>query len=103
MVDDGSSGDRVAGDGVYTIQFDVRASLPEGDITIQIRATDTYLSMTPDALQSHILQLEKIDSGGGGSSWISDNATTLVFIALALLLVVGITAVAVSLRNSELE
>jgi hypothetical protein len=103
MVDDGTGGDRLSGDGVYTIQFDVRSSLPEGNITIQIRATDTYQSMTPDSLQSHILQLVKTDSGGGGGSWISDNATTLVLVVLGLLMALGITAVAVSLRNSELE
>jgi len=103
MADDGTGGDRLSGDGVYTIQFDVRSSLPEGNITIQIRATDTYQSMTPDSLQSHTLQLVKTDSGGGGSSWISDNATTLVLVVLGLLMALGITAVAVSLRNSELE
>ena len=103
MVDDGTGGDRLSGDGVYTIQFDVRSSLPEGNITIQIRATDTYQSMTPDSLQSHTLQLEKTDSGGGGGSWVSDNATTLVLVVLGLLMALGITAVAVSLRNSELE
>jgi hypothetical protein len=103
MVDDGTGNDRLSGDGVYTIQFDVRSSLPEGNITIQIRATDTYQSMTPDSLQSHTLQLEKTDSGGGGGSWVSDNATTLVLVVLGLLMALGITAVAVSLRNSELE
>ena len=103
MADDGTGGDRLSGDGVYTIQFDVRSSLPEGNITIQIRATDTYQSMTPDSLQSHTLQLVKTDSGGGGGSWISDNATTLVLVVLGLLMTLGITAVAVSLRNSELE
>ena len=103
MVDDGTGGDRLSGDGVYTIQFDVRSSLPEGNITIQIRATDTYQSMTPDSLQSHTLQLEKTDSVGGGGSWVSDNATTLVLVVLGMLMALGITAVAVSMRNSELE
>ena len=103
MVDDGTGGDRLSGDGVYTIQFDVRSSLPEGNITIQIRATDTYQSMTPDSLQSHTLPLEKTDPGGGGGRWVSDNATTLVLVVLGLLMALGITAVAVSLRNAELE
>ena len=103
MVDDGTGGDRVAGDGVYTLQFDARASLPEGNITIQVRATDTYLSTTPSIEQSHTLELEKLGSGGGGGDWFSDNSTTLVFGALGLLLIVGVTAVAISLRKSDAD
>jgi hypothetical protein len=103
MVDDGTNGDRVTGDGVYTLQFDVRTSLPEGNISIQIRATDTYLSTTPTIEQGHTLELKKLDSGGGGGSWFSDNSTTLVFVALGLLLIVGITAIAISVRKSDTE
>jgi hypothetical protein len=103
MVDDGTGGDRVSGDGVYTLQFDARASLPEGNITIQIRATDTYLSTTPTLEQPHILELEKLGAGGGGSNWFSDNSTTLVFVAVGLLLIVGIAVFAVSLRKSDTE
>ena len=103
MVDDGTNGDRVAGDGVHTLQFDVRTSLPEGNISIQIRATDTYLSTTPTVEQGHTLELEKLGSGGGGGSWFSDNSTTLVFVTLGLLLIVGITAIAISVRKSDTE
>jgi hypothetical protein len=102
MVDDGTGGDRVSGDGIYTLQFDVRASLPEGNITIQIRATDTYLSTTPTLEQPHILKLEKLGAGGG-SNWFSDNSTTLVFVTVGLLLIVGITVFAISLRKSDTE
>ena len=103
MVDDGTGGDRVSGDGVYTLQFDARASLPEGNITIQIRATDTYLSTTPTIEQTHILELEKLGAGGGGGNWFSDNSTTLVFVSVGLLLIVGITVFAISLRKSDTE
>lgn len=103
MVDDGTGGDRVSGDGIYTLQFDARASLPEGNITIQIRATDTYLSTTPTTEQLHILELEKLSAGKGGGNWFSDNSTTLVFVAVGLLLIVGITIFAISLRKSDTE
>jgi hypothetical protein len=103
MVDDGTGGDRVPDDGVYTLQFDARASLPEGNITIQIRSTDTYLSTTPTIEQSHILELEKLAVGGGGGNWFSDNSTTLVFVAVSLLLIVGIAVFAISLRKSDTE
>ena len=102
-VDDGTGGDQVSGDGVYTLQFDARASLPEGNITIQIRATDTYLSTTPTTEQLHILELEKLSAGKGGGNWFSDNSTTLVFVAVGLLLIVGITVFAISLRKSDTE
>jgi hypothetical protein len=102
MVDDGTGGDRVSGDGIYTLQFDARASLPEGNITIQIRATDTYLSTTPTLEQPHILKLEKLGAGGG-SNWFSDNSTTLVFVTVGLLLIVGIAVFAISLRKSDTE
>jgi hypothetical protein len=85
------------------LQFDARTSLPEGNITIQIRATDTYLSTTPTIEQSHILELEKLETGGGGSNWFSDNSTTLVFASLGFLLIVGITVFAISLRKSDTE
>ncbi|MEC8914391.1 MAG: hypothetical protein VYA52_04110, partial [Candidatus Thermoplasmatota archaeon] len=65
-------------------------------------ATDTYLSTTPSIEQSHTLALEKLGSGGGGD-WFSDNSTTLVFGALGLLLIVGVTAVAISLRKSDAD
>ena len=42
MSDDGTGADRVAGDGVYSLQFIPRSSLGEGEIPILIRATDGF-------------------------------------------------------------
>ncbi|MFL2498674.1 MAG: choice-of-anchor X domain-containing protein [Candidatus Thalassarchaeum sp.] len=103
MVDDGTGGDRVAEDGVYSLLFDVRSTLPEGNMTIEVRATDTYLSTTPFNDQQQTLELEKLNSGGNGGSWISDNSMMLIAVGLALLLLIGVTAVAISMRNSESE
>lgn len=103
LVDDGTGGDRVAGDGVYSLSFDVRSTLPEGNMTIEVRATDTYLSTTPHNEQQQILELEKLNSGGNGGNWIADNSMTLVAVGLALLLLIGATAVVISMRNSKTE
>jgi len=103
MVDDGTGGDRVAEDGVYSLLFDVRSTLPEGNMTIEVRATDTYLSTTPFNDQQQTLELEKLNSGGNGGSWISDNSMMLIAVGLALLLLIGVSAVAISIRNSESE
>ena len=103
LVDDGTGGDRVAGDGIYSLSFDVRSTLPEGNMTIEVRATDTYLSTTPHNEQQQILELEKLNSGGSGGNWIADNSMTLVAVGLALLLLIGATAVVISMRNSKTE
>jgi len=103
MVDDGTGGDRVAGDGIYSLLFDVRRTLPEGNMTIEVRATDTYLSTTPMNEQQHIIELEKLNSGGSGGSWVTDNSMMLISVGLVLLLLIGVTAVVISMRNSESE
>ncbi len=103
MVDDGTGGDRVAGDGIYTLSFDVRTTLPEGNMTIEVRATDTYLSTTPYNDQQQTLELEKMISGGSGGNWIADNSMLLVAVGLVLLLLIGATAIVISIRNSETE
>ncbi|MEE3316004.1 MAG: choice-of-anchor X domain-containing protein, partial [Candidatus Thermoplasmatota archaeon] len=103
MVDDGTGGDRVAGDGIYSLLFDVRRTLPEGNTTIEVRATDTYLSTTPMSEQQHIIELEKLNSGGSGGSWVTDNSMMLISVGLVLLLLIGVTAVVISMRNSESE
>ena len=103
MVDDGTGGDRVAEDGVFTLMFDVRSTLPGGNMTIEVRATDTYLSTTPLSEQQQTIELEKLSSGGSGGNWIADNSMTLIAVALVLLLLIGVTAVVISMRNSDTE
>ena len=103
MFDDGTGGDRVAGDDVYSLLFDARSTLPGGNMTIEVRATDTYLSTTPFNEQQQIIELEKLSSGGNGGSWISDNSMTIIALGLVLLLIIGVTAVVISMRNSDTE
>ena len=72
-------------------------------MTIEVRATDTFLSTTPMNAQQQILELEKLNSGGSGGSWATDKSMTLIAVGLVVLLLIGVTAVAISIRNSESE
>ena len=53
--------------------------------------------------QQQILELEKLNSGGSGGNWVTDNSMTLIAVGLVLLLLIGVAAVAISIRNSESE
>ena len=103
LLDDGSGSDRIANDSVYTISFDARSTLSEGELNISIRATDNYLSMTPSTSQDYILNLAKVDSDKGGvSNWFQDNSLFLLLISMSIMLLLGLSGVFYLLRNSEL-
>jgi hypothetical protein len=103
LSDDGIGPDRVAGDGIYTLEFSARSTLSEGEMTILIRATDSYLSMTPSGERNHMITLEKASSGGDGSNWFTEHSTNLIISSLGLMLVLGVGAFAYAMRNSKLE
>jgi len=103
LMDDGSGPDRVAGDGIYSLSFSARSTVSEGNLTVLIRATDVFQSMTPSEEQQHVIGVVKETSGGSGGSWIVDQSMELVIAAMALLLLSGLGAFAYALRNSELE
>ena len=81
MVDDGTSGDRVAGDGIYSLEFTVRPTIPEGEIEIKIRATDIFLSSTPPEDQGHVFSVYTSECCSDDSSWISKNLSSIVLVS----------------------
>ena len=103
MSDNGIGPDRVANDGVFSLEFSARSSLSEGEMTLLIRATDIFLSTTADQDQQHNISITKSDSVKSGTSWISSNSTAIILISLVTLLAVGAGAFINILRNSELE
>ena len=103
LADDGIGPDRAAGDGVYSLSFAARQSLGEGPMTIMIRATDVYLSMTPSEEQQHTITLVKATSPDDGVTWISDHSVELVLSSLGVLILLGIGAFAYTMRNSKLN
>ena len=102
--DDGQDGDRVAGDGIYSIQIDVRSSLSEGEINYLVRGSDIFQSITPAESQTYTIELvDEKASGGVGTNWIAENSTTLVLIGLLMLLALGATAIVVTMRNADFD
>ena len=102
--DDGKDGDRVAGDGIYSIQIDVRSSLSEGEINYLVRGSDIFQSITPAESQTYTIELvDEKAFGGVGTNWIAENSTTLVLIGLLMLLALGATAIVVTMRNADFE
>lgn len=103
MSDDGMGEDRVPNDGIYTISFDVRSTLQEGDFIIFIRATDNYFSMTPSDLQSYNLILEKVPSDENiNNNWLKNNSMNLIILSMMLMLFSGIGGAFYLIRKSEI-
>lgn len=103
MVDDGTSGDRIAGDGIYTLEFTVRPTIPEGEIEIKIRATDIFLSSTPPENQGHVFSVYASDCCSDDSSWLSKNLSAIFLISTFSLLLVGMVAVILQVRRSDFD
>ena len=103
MVDDGTSGDRFAGDGIYSMEFTVRPTIPEGEIEIKIRATDIFLSSTPPEDQGHVFSVYTSDCCSDDSSWISKNISSIVLVSLFSILLLGMVAVILQVRKSDFD
>ena len=103
MVDDGTSGDRVAGDGIYSLNFDARSTIPEGELEIKIRATDIFISSTPPENQGYILSVQYSECCTGDSSWLSQNFSTIILISSFSILLIGMAAVILQIRKSDFD
>ena len=57
LKDDGQDVDRVAGDGIFTMQIDVRSTLSQGEMNFLVRASDIFQSMTPAEDQTYTIEL----------------------------------------------
>jgi hypothetical protein len=104
LTDDGQGGDRIANDGVFSLEIELRSTLSVGEINYLIRSADIYQSLTPEEQQTHTIEL--VDStkiGSDGSNWLAEHATSVVLVGLLMLLAIGATALVVTMRNSDLE
>jgi hypothetical protein len=92
MNDKGINGDSIAGDGVYSVEFNARTSLEPGTMEIRIRATDIYQSMTPLEEQDHQITLVREESPDS-ASWLGSNADILAVVVAAMLTMGAIGAI----------
>ena len=104
LKDDGEDGDILAGDGIFSMEFEVRSTLTEGEIEFFVRSSDIFQSLTPIDEQTYSVTLvEEKSSGLGGTNWIAENSTTLVIIVLLLLLALAATAIVLTMRNADFD
>lgn len=95
MTDDGTNGDKTAGDGVFSVPLSIRTGTPLGTHEISLRATDTYGELS---LSSTVINLVEADEGGEVGSGI----TARVLGVVGLLVLLGaIVAVVVMMRSTS--
>ena len=99
MYDDGIGPDRAA---TTTLPLSARQSLSEGEMSIMIRATDVFQSITEEVYQRRV-SIEKSQQASSGTSWLSDNSTEILLVSISFLLIIGIGSLFYIIRNSELE
>lgn len=97
MHDDGSNGDAIAGDGVYSVELQVRSSIPLGTHEVLIQASDVFGEVSQT--ESLAVQLTEEDSvvPGVESAFLS---TTVLIGLLAVFAIGGAAVVFLSIRNS---
>ena len=96
LYDDGSNGDRVANDGIYTTELHIRASIPLGTHNILIQASDVYGAVSPTESITVQLSEENQPIAGVSGSLLS----TGVMVGVLALFAVGVgVVIVVSIRN----
>ena len=95
MRDDGLGVDTIAGDGIYSIEVEVRSGVPSGTVTFDIRGIDIQLAQTPVADRTFSIEITTSGSNGGGGDEVFEGASApwiilIVIILVAILAGVGI-------------
>jgi len=105
--DDGTNGDVVAGDGIYSIAVSVREGLPAETEILEFRAIDVYLqTTTPDYEVTVSLAEKDVDPLTNPTDALTDWGSTGIIIAILLGIVMlgaGVTIVILMRRGGSLE
>lgn len=98
MYDDGTNGDRVANDGIFTVEISVRSSTPLGTHDILIQAADNY-----DVITGQVPMSITVDDDSNIVPGLDDaSMSTGLLIGVFGILVVAIIAVsAMLIRNKD--
>jgi len=96
MNDEGRNGDRIAGDGVYTVEMSVRGSIPLGTHEVLVQSSDSYGEAT--GYTSIAVTLSEADSPILNAN--GEFLTTGVLLGILALFGVGVAAIVIlSIRN----
>ena len=101
MKDDGTGGDEIAGDGIYSLTVLTRATMPTGSTEIELRGIDNYLESTPGNERGFTVTLSDSSSEGIGSEWA--DSTTVIIIAVAIFLFLSILGGIIVLKNANFD
>jgi len=101
MKDDGTGGDEIAGDGIYSLTVLTRATMPTGSTEIELRGIDNYLESTPGNERGFTVTLSDSSSEGIGSEWA--DSTTVIIIVVAIFLFLSILGGIIVLKNANFD
>ena len=101
MNDDGTGGDLVADDGIYSLTIQTRSTMPTGSTEIELRGIDNYLESTPGNERGFTVTLSDKFSEGIGSEWA--DSTALILIAVGIFSILSILGGIIVLKNANFD
>ena len=101
MNDDGTGGDLVADDGIYSLTIQTRSTMPTGSTEIELRGMDNYLESTPGNERGFTVTLSDKFSEGIGSEWA--DSTALILIAVGIFSILSILGGIIVLKNANFD
>ena len=94
LYDDGSNGDRVAGDGIFSLQLSIRSGIPDGTHTLLLQASDIYGEATGEVpIVVTLEEKENVITDGAGIS------STMLVMALGIIAIIGAIVVMFVMRK----
>ncbi|MCS5533556.1 MAG: hypothetical protein NZ736_04795 [Candidatus Poseidoniaceae archaeon] len=94
LYDDGSNGDMVAGDGIFSLQLSIRSGIPDGTHTLFLQASDIYGEATGEV--PIVVTLEEKENVIGDGEGIS---STVLIMALGIIAIIGAVVVMFVMRK----
>ncbi len=105
MTDNGQGADTVAGDGIYSIEVQVREGLPTGSpVELQFRGVDLYVAATDPVVRIEVMLAEPETSilTDPGEKFLDYSSTTIViFVIVGLLLIGGAIGLTIAIRRTD--
>ena len=97
--------DLIAGDGIYSIEVQVRSGVPSGIVAFDIRGLDIQGAQTPLADRTFSIEITTSGGGSGGSETVFEGASTPWVLLLVILLVIVSAGVGiyVVMRKSDFQ